>query len=90
MPSQLFDMKSLDTVDLSYNQISVWVQPLLDDEEYTTCVIKTLDLSMNVKLKEPPVDLLKNSSISKLQLTGCDVSKKELMDNMDSNGVFEY
>jgi len=53
-------------------------------------VIKTLDVSMNVKLKEPPVDLLKNSSISKLQLTGCDVSKKELMDNMDSNGVLEY
>ena len=25
MPSQLFEMKSLDTVDLSYNQISVWV-----------------------------------------------------------------
>ena len=33
---------------------------------------------------------MKFSSISKLQLVGCDVSKKELLDNMETNGVFEY
>lgn len=63
-----------------------------DDEEetYNMCVIKTLDVSFNVSLPQPPVSLLKDTPISKLTLTGCDVSKKSLMDGMESNGVSEY
>ena len=48
MSQQIFEMAALDTVDLSYNMISVWVS---DDIDYTKCTIKTLDISFNVKLK---------------------------------------
>ena len=87
MPSQVFAISTLESVDIGYNMISVWVP---DDTDFSKCVIKTLDVSFNTKLLQPPVSLLKESSISKLQLTGCNVSKKELLDNMDTNGVSEY
>ena len=49
MPHQIFEMKALESADLSYNQISVWV--LFDDLDYEKCALKTLDVSLNVKLK---------------------------------------
>ena len=80
-------MTSLDTVNCSYNVIVAWVERDLD---YSKCLMKTFDVSFNAKLGQPPVELLRDSSINKLQLTGCDVSKKVLLDGMDKNGVFEY
>ena len=63
MPEQIFSIRSLDSVDISDNMISVWIS---DDTDFSKCAIKTLDVSFNTKLSQPPSALLKNSSISKL------------------------
>ena len=80
-------MTSLDTVNCSYNVIVAWPELDLD---YSKCLMKTFDVSFNAKLGQPPVALLRDSSINKLQLTGCDVSKTVMLGGMEKNGVFEY
>ena len=80
-------MSSLDTVDISSNLIATWVE---EDLDYNLCLMKTLNVSFNQKLGDPPVAMLKDSSINKLLLTGCNVVKKDLLNGMEKNGVFEY
>ena len=60
-------MASLDTVDCSYNVIASWAE---EDLDYSKCLMKTFDVSCNTKLGQPPVALLKDSCINKLQLVG--------------------
>ena len=80
-------MGSLDTVEINDNIITTWTS---EDLDYSQGSMKTLNVANNTQLGQPPVALLKNSNINKLQLTGCNVSKKEMLNGMEKNGVFEY
>ena len=87
LPECIFTMVQLDTATCSYNVLSKWPA---ENTDFSACQIKTLDVSFNAKLQQPPASLLRDSSISKLQLTGCEVDKKVMLNGMDKNGVFEY
>ena len=80
-------MVQLEAVNCSYNVLVSWPA---EDTDFSGCQMKTLDVSFNAQLKQPPAALLRDSCLSKLQLTGCDVDKKEMLNGMDKNGVFEY
>ena len=87
IPVQIFTMGSLDTVEINDNLITGWTD---EDLDYGQGSMKTLNIVNNTKLGQPPVALLKDSNINKLLLAGCDVLKKEMLNGMEKNGVFEY
>lgn len=73
---------------MSSNQLSSWSDS--NELDFTRCSIKHLDVSSNSLLGQPPTDFLRFSPVNKLLLRDCNLSKADLMREMERNGVKEY
>ncbi len=82
-------MPVLETLALAENEIAVWIEDL-GSIDFGKTTIRHFDVSNNRSLGMPPVEFLRQSNVNKIDLSGCNVDKGELMRDMDRNGVKEY
>ncbi len=82
-------MPVLETLAIAENDIVVWIENE-GSVDYAKSAIRHFDVSNNRQLGMPPVEFLRQSNVNKMDLSGCNVNKGDMMREMDRNGVKEY